>query len=58
MTCCKVGCNGEVVAEQEIAFKNHQGYIVRTKIQWCEKHRPECILEDFTHVDLLKHGGY
>jgi len=58
MSCCKIGCDKKPVKEQEVAFRNHQGYIIRTKIRWCKEHCPECILEDFTQVDLLKQGGY
>ena len=58
MSCCKIGCKNEAVKEQEVAFRNHHGYIIRTKIGWCKDHAPECILEDFSQVDLLKDGGY
>jgi hypothetical protein len=57
MPCCKIGCEYEPVQSQEIAFRNQAGYIVRGKIEWCEKHAPECILEDFAQVDILRDRG-
>jgi len=59
MTCCKIGCQEtDTVAQQEVAFRNQQGFIVRTKIEWCANHQPETILEPITPVDILRDKGY
>lgn len=60
MICCKIGCQAtkeDIVATQEIAYRNESGNIIRTRIAWCAEHEPTCILGDFTNVDLLRHGG-
>jgi hypothetical protein len=58
MACCKIGCGKDAVSEQEVAFINHQGYVIRTKIQWCEEHKPESIFEDYSQASLMKQKGY
>lgn len=60
MPCCKVGCRNEDMAGcQHISFKNHQGYIIRTKIEWCRDHCPEHILKDAgaDNLELLRESG-
>jgi hypothetical protein len=44
---------------QHISFKNHQGYIIRTKIEWCRDHCPEHILKDAgaDNLELLRESG-
>ena len=58
MSCCKIGCKNVPIKEQEIAFKNRQGCLIRTNVQWCKDHGPENIFEEFAPEDLLRDGGY
>ena len=58
MECCKIGCkNTSIIKSQKIAFRNIDGYIVRTAIAWCSDHSPESVLADFEEVELLRDKG-
>ena len=58
MPCCKIGCDEPVFETQEVAFRNHQGYIIRTRIEWCKDHAPGCILDEVTDEEILRDRGY
>lgn len=55
--CCKIGCTSkecDIVSRQEIMFRNEKREVIKTHILWCKEHTPECILDDFTHLDSLR----
>jgi hypothetical protein len=57
MDCCKIGCTEEPKQCQDIAYRNQQGSLIRNKICWCKEHSPDCVLECFEPIELLRDKG-